>query len=99
MINGRVAHTSLIINEKRYSAVDKEIEAFSDKWFIPFEDVKYEAYNFKNGEMSNENNFKEKADYTAYKEAKEDALPKFKFRTALIDDFKSNLMQEIEQLL
>lgn len=56
MINGRVAHTSLIINEKRYSAVDKEIEAFSDKWFIPFEDVKYEAYNFKNGEMSNENN-------------------------------------------
>lgn len=90
---------SVIINEMRYSAVDKEIKEFSDKWFIPFEDVKYEAYSFKNGELSNENNFKEKADYTAYKEAKEDALPKFKFRTALIDDFKSNLMQEIEQLL
>ena len=90
---------SVIINEMRYSAVDKEIKAFSDKWLIPFEDVKYEAYNFKNGEMSNENNFKEKADYAAYKESTDGALPKFKFRTALIDDFKNNLMPEIEELL
>ena len=90
---------SVIINEMRYSAADKEIRAFSDRWFIPFEDVRYEAYNFKNGELSNENNFKEKADYAAYKEATEDALPKFKFRSVMIDDFKNNLMPEIEQLL
>ncbi|WP_026658624.1 type I restriction endonuclease subunit R, EcoR124 family [Butyrivibrio sp. AC2005] len=90
---------SVILNEMRYSAIDKEVKAFSDKWFIPFEDVKYEAYNYKHGELSNENNFKDKADYAAYKEATENALPKFKFRSVMIDDFKNNLMPEIEPLL
>lgn len=36
---------SVIINQMRYAAIDKEIEKFSKKWYIPFEAVKYEAYN------------------------------------------------------
>lgn len=90
---------SVTINQTRYAAIDKEIEAFAKRWFIDFDDVKYEAYNFKDGELANENKLKEKADYTAYKEATPDAMPKFKFNGALIRDFKEVLMPEILLLL
>ena len=86
---------SVIINQMRYDAIDKEIGAFAQKWFIDFEDVKYEAYNFRDGELANENKLKENADYAAYKASTPDALPKFKFNGALIRDFKESLMPEI----
>lgn len=35
---------SVIINQMRYAAIDKEIEKFATKWFVPFDDVKYEAF-------------------------------------------------------
>ena len=70
---------SVIINQMRYSAIDKEIEKFSKKWYVPFEAVKYEAYNYKDGELANENKLKELADYATYKMEKSEALPKFKF--------------------
>lgn len=89
---------SVIINQMRYAAIDKEIDKFSRKWFVAFDDVKYEAYNFKDGELANENKLKENADYAAYKETTENALPKFKFNGALIRDFKENLMPEIAPL-
>ena len=38
-------------------------------------------------------------DYAAYKDATEDALPKFKINGALIKDFKENLMPVIIPLL
>ena len=90
---------SVIINQMRYTAIDKEVETFSYKWFIPFEDVRYEAFNFKNGEIANENKLKENADYAAYKEHTEKPLPKFKFNSAMIRDFKENLMAEITPIL
>lgn len=90
---------SVTINQMRYAAIDKEIEAFAKRWFIDFDDVKYEAYNFKDGELANENKLKEKADYAAYKEATPDAMPKFKFNGALVRDFKEVLMPEILLLL
>ena len=68
------------------------------KWYIPFEDVKYEAYNFKDGELANENKLKELADYSAYKAATENALPKFKFNGAMIREFKDVMMPEISPL-
>ena len=86
---------SVMVNQMRYAAIDKEIRAFSDKWFIPFEDVKYEVFNFKDGELANENKLKEQADYAAYKEQIPGALPKFKFNGALIREFKEVLMAEI----
>ena len=90
---------SVIFNEMRYSMIDKEIQAFSTKWYVNIEDVRYEAYNYKDGVMANESKLKEKADYAAYKEATPDAMPKFKFYSAMVNDFKTVLMPEIEALL
>mgnify|MGYP000659394311 CR=1 FL=1 len=41
---------SAIINQMRYAAIDREIEKFAEKWFVPFEAVKYEVFNFKEGD-------------------------------------------------
>ena len=89
---------SVIINQMRYAAIDKEIRAFAEKWFIDFDNVKYEAYNFKDGEIANENKLKSNADYAKYKETVENSLPKFKFNAALIRSFKDDLMAEIGPL-
>jgi len=90
---------SVIINQMRYEAVDKEIRKFAEKWFLDFEDVRYEAYNYRDGEMANATLLKEKADYTAYKDTVEEPLKKFKFNSVMIDEFKNVLMQEVGQLL
>ena len=42
-----------------YAAIDREIEKFAAKWFLDIEDVKYEAYNFRDGELANENKLEE----------------------------------------
>jgi len=89
---------SVIINQMRYAAIDKEIQEFSEHWFVRFDDIKYEAYNYKDGEIANENKLKENADYAAYKENTDMPLPKFKFYGALIKSFKEELMPEIEPL-
>lgn len=89
---------SIIVNQLRQSAIEKEIRQFSEKWFVDFEDVKYEAYHFKDGKLANESKLKEKADYAAYKEATEEPVKKFKFFSAMIKDFKEDLMPEIAPL-
>lgn len=89
---------SVIINQMRYAAIDKEIQEFSERWFVRFDDIKYEAYNYKDGEIANENKLKENADYAAYKENTDMPLPKFKFYGSLIKSFKEELMPEIEPL-
>ena len=90
---------SVILNQMRYAAVDKAVRAFAQKWFLGFDDVKYEALHFRDGELANESKLKDSADYTAYKAATPDAMAKFKFRKAMIDDFKENLMTEVAPLL
>ena len=90
---------SEIIHKMRKEAINKEIHRFADKWYIPFETVEFEAYHFRNGVLSNETNLKEAADFAAYKENSEKALPKFKFFGELIKDFKEGLMPEITPLL
>ena len=90
---------SVIINQMRYAVIDKEIKKYAEKWHLGFEDVKYEVFNYKDGEVANENKLKDNADYAAYKEANDNALPKFKFRKAMIDEFKNVLMPEIAPLI
>ena len=90
---------SVIINQMRYAAIDKEIQKFAKKWYLNVDDVKYEAYNYRDGELSNENKLKDSADYAAYKESMPDALPKFKFRKLMIDEFREVLMPEIAPLI
>ena len=77
---------SVILNQMRYSAIDAE-------------DVKYEVFHFRDGELANENKLKDSADYATYKEEQEDALPKFKFRKLMIYEFKTALMPEIAPLI
>ena len=79
--------------------IDKEIDEFSKKWFLPFEDVKYEVYNFKDGNLANENSLKSKIDYDRYKEMVEESVPKFTLRKEMVEDFKNNLMEEVSSLL
>ena len=90
---------SVIIGRMRYSAIDAEIKRYAKKWYLDFEDVRYEAFHFRDGELANENKLKDSADYAAYKEGNEDVLPKFKFRKQMIDEFKNDLMPEIEPLI
>lgn len=49
--------------------------------------------------MANENNLKEKADYTSYKDNTLEPLPKFKFRKEMIEEFKNELMVNVSPLL
>ena len=86
-------------NRMRYELIDKEIGEFSKKWFLPFEDVKYEVYNFKDGNLANENSLKSKIDYDRYKEMVEKPVPKFTLRREMVEDFKNNLMGEVSSLL
>jgi len=90
---------SVIINEMRYAAIDKEIQDFAEKWYLNADDVKYEAYNYRDGEFANENKLKDSADYTAYREAALDALPKYKFRKSMINEFREVIMPEIAPLI
>ena len=90
---------SVIVNHMRYEAIDKEIEEYAKKWYVDAEDVRYEVYNYRDGVLANENNLKEKADYTAYKDNTPDPMPKFKFRKEMIEEFKNGLMVRVEPLL
>ena len=83
----------------RYSVIDAEIKRYAQKWYLDYEDVMYEACHFRDGELANENKLKDSADYAAYNEENENALSKFKFRTQMIDEFKNELMPEIEPLI
>ena len=90
---------SVIVNQMRYEAIDKEIEEFAKKWYVDAEDVRYEAFNYRDGVLANENNLKEKADYTAYKDNTPEPMPKFKFRKEMIEEFKNELMVRVAPLL
>jgi len=90
---------SAIINQMRDVTIDKEIQKFAKKWYSDVEDVKYEVYNYRDGELANANKLKDNAGYTAYREATPDALSKIKFRKSMIDEFKEVLMPEIAPLI
>ena len=90
---------SVLVNQMRYDAIDKEIKEFTKKWYLNEEDVKYEAYHYKDGMIANATVLKETADYAVYRESVEDPLPKFKFHKLMIEDFKDNLMEKIEPLI
>lgn len=90
---------SIIINDLKENAINKEVEIYADKWCIDFDIVRNEVSLYKNNKIANESIFKKKADYTLYREKNGNALMKFKFQKALVEDFKENLMPEIEPLL
>ena len=86
---------SVMIGQMRYSAIDAEIKRYAEKWYLDFEDVRYEVFHFRDGELANENKLKDSADYAAYKKENEDAMSKVRFRRQMIDEFKNDLMPTI----
>ncbi len=90
---------SVMLNQMRYTVMDAEIKKFAEKWYLNFEDVKYEVFHFRDGALANENKLKDSIDYAAYQEEQEDALTKFKFRKQMIEEFKTVLMPEISPLM
>ena len=53
----------VIFNTMKEKVVEKEVKAFSEKWFVPEEDIKYEVYNFRYGQMASENKLKDQNIY------------------------------------
>ena len=90
---------SVTIHEMREAAIDEAVKAFAEKWYLDFDVVKYEVMHFRDGELANETRLKESVNYAAYKEACEDAVPKFKFRKMMVDEFRDGLMAEIGALV
>ncbi len=90
---------SIIINQMRNEVINKEVNEFSQKWFLDSDEVGYEVYNYKDGVIANENNLKEKANYAEYKKQVPHPLPKFKFRKEMIEAFRNELMANVEPLL
>lgn len=89
----------VMINELRYEVIDEEVRKYAKRWYLDEEDVRYEVYHFKDGELANETRLKDGADYTRYEVETENALSKFKFRIEMIKSFKEELMAEIEPFL
>ena len=90
---------SVTIHEMREVAIDEAVKAFAEKWYLDFDVVKYEVMHFRDGELANETRLKESVNYAAYKEACEDAVPKFKFRKMMVEEFRDGLMAEIGALV
>ena len=90
---------SVIVNRMRQEAIEREVEAYAKKWFQDPEEVRYEVSNFWDGELANETNLKEKADYAAYKANAESPMSKIKYRKLLIEEFKNDLMSSVQPLL
>ncbi|NBI73247.1 type I restriction endonuclease subunit R [Clostridiaceae bacterium] len=90
---------SVMLNRMRNSVIDAEIRKYAEKWYLDFEDVRYEAYHYRDGRLANENQLKDSADYAAYREEHKNALPKIKFRKQMMDEFRTVLMPEIALLV
>ncbi len=90
---------SVIVNQMRHAVINEEIKKYAQKWYLSFEDVKYEVFNFKDCKLANENKLKDSANYAAYKKENNNALSKLKFRKAMIDEFKNALMPKIAPLI
>ncbi len=90
---------SVIVNQMRQEAIDREVKAYAKKWFLDPEEVRFEVSNFRDGELANETNLKEKSDYAAYKASSESPMSKIKYRKLLIEEFKNDLMISVQPLL
>lgn len=89
----------VIVNHMRHDAVEREVETFAKKWYLPKEDVQYEVYNYRDGMLANENKLKDAIDYASYKDSSPNPISKLKFRKMMIEEFKDVLMPEVYPLL
>lgn len=88
-----------IVENTKQECIDKVITDFCITWYASKEDVMYAATHYRNGEIPNESAIKATVDFTSYKEAKERALPKFRYYALLMAELKKTLEQEIKPLI
>ena len=93
------SNISEIVHEMCEDAIYSEAMDFSDKWFIPADDVVYEIEHYRDGQMANAGKFKEKADYAEYKASTDNPVPKFKFTKEIQREFEEVLMPSVSPLV
>lgn len=88
-----------IVENMKYKYIDKVVTEFCINWYASKDDVMYAAMHYRNGEIPNESTIKATIDYTSYKQAQEQALPKFKYYSRIIAELKKTLEEEIKPLI
>ena len=88
-----------IVENMKHDCIDKVITDFCIIWYASKDDVMYAATHYRNGEIPNETAIKATLDYTSYKAASENALPKFKYYAQMIAELRKTLDEEIKPLV
>ena len=88
---------SVIVNDMRNKAVNEEILKFTEKWFLDFEEIRYEVLHYKDGKIENETNMKKKT-YDMYKSHVDNPITKYKFYNIIVPEFRK-LVENITPLL
>jgi len=88
-----------IVENMKHDCIDKVITDFCIMWYASKDDVMYAATHYRNGEIPNESAIKATIDFTSYKEAQENALPKFKYYTQMMENLRKTLDEEIKPLI
>ena len=88
-----------IVENMKHDCIDHVISDFCLKWYAPKEDIMYAAMHCKNDEIPNESAIKALVDYTSYKQAEENPLPKFKYYARMIAELRRILKEEVKPLI
>ena len=88
-----------IVENMKHDCIDHVISDFCLKWYAPKEDIMYAAMHCKNDEIPNESAIKALVDYTSYKQAEENPLPKFKYYARMIAELRRILKEEVKPLV
>ncbi len=88
-----------IVENMKHDCIEKVISDFCITWYASKEDVMYAALHYRNGEIPNESVIKATMDYQSYKSAHENALKKFQYYKACMEELKKTLEEEIKPLI
>lgn len=88
-----------IVEKMKQDYIDKVVTDFCALWYASKEDVMYAATHYRNGTIPNESAIKDTVDFTSYKQAQEQAIPKFMYYAKMIAELKKILEEEIKPLI
>jgi type I restriction enzyme R subunit len=88
-----------IVENMKMNCIDRVVTDFCLTWYASKDDVMYAATHYRNGEIPNESAIKATIDFTSYKAAQQNALPKFKYYAQMIARLRETLDEEIKPLI
>lgn len=88
-----------IVENMKMECIDKVVTDFCITWYASKDDVMYAATHYRNGVIPNESAIKATIDFTSYKNAQENALPKFKYYAQMMAELRKTLEEEIKPLM